>query len=280
MKYLVFILCALVLNACSLSRYNPQPQAEEPAADTPKVELKDERPTLTPPIEAKTGDIHSEEIKPANPDDASTNTEDVTQGQFSYIDQKYGDKKDDQTKVVPEKDTTGDDLAVQLTDTKAKKKLDGVSPEKALMYLEHGNTRFLKGHLRKDGQSKKDIKRLAKAEKPHAIIFTTSDSRVSPEIIFDEKLGEVFVVRAFGLKVDSAVLNSLEYATQYLGTRLIIVMDRNYPGNNSAEFTHAKEVTDKILSQSPVLQNYSTTGQLKIVPAIYSLESGKVAFSK
>jgi len=261
-----------------VANVNPEPTPAT-AESTSKVEIKDDQ---------QASPISSEEIKPQDPTDASTNVEDVTKGQLSFIDKKYGKNKDteEQTATAATATATGSDeiaeteaevtLALATPKGNALKKLNGTAPEKALMYLKHGNVRFLKGSLRKDGQSKKDVKRLAKNEKPHAIIFTTSDSRVSPEIIFDEKLGEIFVVRNFGLSVDNSVINSLEYATQYLGTRLIVVLDRNYSGSQS--FSHAKEVIEKIMSKSDVLRNYQSQGQLKITVGIYHLESGKVDF--
>lgn len=101
---------------------------------------------------------------------------------------------------------------------------EGVAPEKALGWLKNGNTRFKKGFLRKDGQSKKDIERLSKGQAPHTIVLSCSDSRVPPEIVFDQKLGEIFVVRTAGQTLDPTSLASMEYAIEHLGTRLILVM--------------------------------------------------------
>jgi carbonic anhydrase len=103
---------------------------------------------------------------------------------------------------------------------------EGVEPEKALGWLQNGNKRFQKGKgwLRKDGQAKADIKRLTEKQRPHAIILACSDSRVPPEIVFDQKLGEVFVIRTIGEALDENVIGSIEYALTTLGTRLLVVM--------------------------------------------------------
>lgn len=101
---------------------------------------------------------------------------------------------------------------------------DGVDPEKSLGWLKNGNTRYRKGFLRKDGQSKKDIERLSTGQKPHAIILSCSDSRVPPEIVFDQKLGEIFVVRTAGQSLDPNAIGSIEYAVEHLGSKLIVVM--------------------------------------------------------
>jgi carbonic anhydrase len=100
----------------------------------------------------------------------------------------------------------------------------GIEPSKSLQWLKNGNIRFVKGSLRKDGQSKKDVSRLSKGQKPHAIVLSCSDSRLPPELVFDQKLGELFTVRTAGESLDSSVIASIEYAVAHLGARLILVM--------------------------------------------------------
>jgi carbonic anhydrase len=100
----------------------------------------------------------------------------------------------------------------------------GTDPKIAMGWLKNGNTRYLKGFLRKDGQAPQDIKRLSTGQKPHTIILSCSDSRVPPEVLFDQKLGEVFVIRTAGQALDHNAIGSIEYAVEHLGTRLILVM--------------------------------------------------------
>ncbi|MEI8347245.1 MAG: carbonic anhydrase [Pseudomonadota bacterium] len=78
--------------------------------------------------------------------------------------------------------------------------------------------------MRKDGQSAVDREHLVAGQKPHSIIISCSASRIPPEIIFDQKLGEVFVVRNAGEALDSVSLASIEYAIEHLGSRLILVL--------------------------------------------------------
>lgn len=99
-----------------------------------------------------------------------------------------------------------------------------VPADKALSWLKNGNRRFVKGFLRADGQKKSDIKRLSAGQAPHSIVLSCSDSRVPPEIVFDQKLGEIFVVRTAGPNLDPAVIASIEYAVEHLGSNLILVM--------------------------------------------------------
>ncbi len=111
-----------------------------------------------------------------------------------------------------------------------------VPSEKALGWLKNGNTRFQKGFFRKDGASKKDVERLSKGQSPHSIILSCSDSRVPPEVIFDQKLGEVFVVRAIGPSIDNASIASIEYAITHLGSNLLVVMGHTSCGAVTTAF--------------------------------------------
>lgn len=100
----------------------------------------------------------------------------------------------------------------------------GISPSTSLNWLVNGNKRFYKSNVRKDGQSPSDIERLSTGQTPHAIILSCSDSRVPPEVVFDQKLGEIFVVRTAGEALDNNVIGSIEYAVEHLGSNLIVVM--------------------------------------------------------
>ncbi len=127
----------------------------------------------------------------------------------------------------------------------------GVPPEKSLGWLKNGNTRYVKGSLRKDGQSAKDVKRLVSGQTPHAIVLSCSDSRVPPEIVFDQKLGEIFVVRNAGEIPDSASVASIEYALEHLGSRLLVVMGHTSCGAVKA----AISTLDGADAGSPSLNN-------------------------
>lgn len=93
----------------------------------------------------------------------------------------------------------------------------------ALAMLKEGNERYVKGELaNKDGYTA-DREVLKDGQKPFAVIVTCADSRVAPEIFFDQKLGDIFVIRNAGNVCDPTALGSLEYAVEHLGTRLIVV---------------------------------------------------------
>ena len=100
----------------------------------------------------------------------------------------------------------------------------GVSASQSLSWLKNGNTRYTHHKLRADGQSKEDVTRLSTGQRPHAIVLSCSDSRVPPEILFDQKLGEIFVVRTAGEALGDNAIGSIEYAIEHLGSKLIVVM--------------------------------------------------------
>jgi len=115
-------------------------------------------------------------------------------------------------------------LSFSLVAKEAHHVAKGVDPAVVLGWLRQGNQRYLKGNVRHNGQSAKDITRLSTGQKPHTIILSCSDSRVPPEIVFDQKLGELFVVRTAGEALEANVIGSIEYAVEHLSSRLIIVM--------------------------------------------------------
>lgn len=112
----------------------------------------------------------------------------------------------------------------------------GVDYESAISKLRTGNSRYTTGFLRKDGQSQSDRDRLVPGEKPHTIVLSCSDSRVPPEVVFDQKLGEVFVVRTAGEALDSSAIASIEYALDHLGSHLLVVMAHESCGAVKAAF--------------------------------------------
>jgi carbonic anhydrase len=100
-----------------------------------------------------------------------------------------------------------------------------VTPDAALKKLEEGNQRYISGKVAacKDSDAAKRA-RLAKSQAPFAIVLSCSDSRVPPEIVFDQSMGEIFVVRVAGNVVDPVILGSIEYAAEHLGSPLIMVL--------------------------------------------------------
>lgn len=104
------------------------------------------------------------------------------------------------------------------------------NPVAAWKALKEGNERFVAGEPAHPSQSIADRARLTTGQKPTAVLFGCADSRVAAEIIFDQGLGDMFVVRTAGHVVDSAVLGSIEYAVTVLDVPLIVVLGHDSCG--------------------------------------------------
>jgi carbonic anhydrase len=191
-----------------------------------------------------------------------------------------------------------------------------MSPDKALAQLMAGNQRFqhdATGHPLLHAKRRAE---LAGGQAPFAVILSCSDSRVPPELIFDQGLGGLFVVRLAGNTVTRAGLESIDYAVDHLGTSLIMVLGhdscgavkgalaecvskpaskailpeifanicpavgqaREKGGDNLESSSIDLNVTEqvKILESSALFKKRIADGNLKIVGARYNLESGKV----
>jgi carbonic anhydrase len=99
-------------------------------------------------------------------------------------------------------------------------------PDEVLASLMEGNKRFMEGKLKHPGRAPKDFQALAEGQAPPAIILGCADSRVAPEILFDQGVGDLFVVRGAGNMVGSGPIlkGSIEFAVAVLGARLIMVL--------------------------------------------------------
>ncbi len=93
-----------------------------------------------------------------------------------------------------------------------------------MLRLKEGNVRFAKGHTLLADSSPRRRSSLVAGQNPAVAVLACSDSRVSPEIIFDQGLGELFVVRVAGNVVDDTVLGSIEYAVEHLGVSVVAVV--------------------------------------------------------
>ena len=101
--------------------------------------------------------------------------------------------------------------------------MPNTSPATAWKTLKEGNERFVAGSPEHPNQSVKRRASLASGQQPIAAILGCADSRVSAELLFDQGLGDIFVVRTAGQAIDSAVLGSLEYAVAVLNVPLVVV---------------------------------------------------------
>ena len=99
------------------------------------------------------------------------------------------------------------------------------SPDAALARLVEGNERFRDGRARKPRQGTVRRMQIVEDQQPFAAVLACADSRVSPEVVFDQGLGDLFVVRVAGnTAADPVVVGSLEFAVEVLGSILVLVL--------------------------------------------------------
>ena len=99
-----------------------------------------------------------------------------------------------------------------------------MAPDEALKLLKDGNEGFQKDQLMEVDLGSKKREKLINGQSPFAVIVTCSDSRVPPELIFNQGLGDLFVVRMAGNVIDKIQLGSVEYAVKHLKSPLIVVI--------------------------------------------------------
>jgi carbonic anhydrase len=114
-------------------------------------------------------------------------------------------------------------------------------PDAVLTLLLDGNKRFVKGEAAQPRLKPEDFARLAEGQAPLAVIVACSDSRAAPELVFDQGLGDLFVVRVAGNIISGAgasVKGSVEYAVAELGVKLIVVLGHSQCGAVKAAIKH------------------------------------------
>jgi carbonic anhydrase len=186
--------------------------------------------------------------------------------------------------------------------------------EAALAELKEGNRHHVQHRYRHPHETPTRQKSLIGGQHPHAMILGCADSRVPPEIIFDQGLGDLFTIRVAGNITDDAILGSIEYAAEHLHTPLLVVMGhgscgavtaateageapghlpalvrsirpavekaRGMPGDVVANAVrlNVEMVVAQIRASAPLLNEMVKTGHLRVVGAVYSLESGEVTW--
>lgn len=184
-----------------------------------------------------------------------------------------------------------------------------IPPDKAIENLMQGNIRYLNETLQFSNRSHERRVETISDQKPFAAIICCSDSRGSPEIIFDQGIGDLFVVRVAGNVVGPVELASLEYSAVFLESSLIMVLGHQNCGAIKAvldgntkdiepiadlvapSIEHTKNRTGvhlenaikenvfhfvQVLQENPVLADLIKKERLKIVGAYYDFNTGKV----
>lgn len=187
-----------------------------------------------------------------------------------------------------------------------------ITGDEALAKLIEGNRRHLSGDFTITQRLAERRHEVAKAQHPFAAIVGCSDSRLPPEIVFDHSLGDLFVVRVAGNIVDEHGLGSIEFAATQFGTPLVLVlgharcgavaaalagapvpghigslieaikpsilMSKGLPGDalDNAIRANIRHTVAELTDSKPILSDLVRAGKLKIVGAMYDLDTGKV----
>ncbi|MCL5005785.1 MAG: carbonic anhydrase [Acidobacteria bacterium] len=188
------------------------------------------------------------------------------------------------------------------------------SPEEIWAGLMAGNKRFQDGNP----APREYVHRragLANGQRPRVIVLTCSDSRVSPSLVFDQNLGDLFVIRTAGNVADPVALGSIEYAAEFLDARVLVIMGHEKCGAVAAAVSgetppspNLEAIVDKVrpalasvkgraggeellrlaeqanvhqsasdlLRNSPLLQQRVKAGRLTLIKALYQLTTGQV----
>jgi carbonic anhydrase len=192
-----------------------------------------------------------------------------------------------------------------------------LTPDAALERLLAGNKRFVEGNVIKNPSFKNIPAGLRSGQNPYACILSCADSRVGPELCFDEGQGDLFVARLAGNYVNTDMLASLEYGALMLKSPLIMVLGHTECGAISAAIKAEKDNVDfpghiqviaskldqavrrakavggkrttevaienvklnvaELRQSTPIIRKLADAGQLKIVGGLYDLETGKVS---
>ena len=182
----------------------------------------------------------------------------------------------------------------------------------AMNLLKAGNQRFISDKSEVINVNSARRKELEKGQHPYATVISCSDSRVTPALVFNSGLGDIFDIRLAGNVVDDDALGSVEYAVEHLHTPVIVVMGHENCGGVTAAYNqvvkgemahgHVEDLVDEIeesinknqtldqairsnvnyvvaeVKKDPVVATAIKNGQVKVIGAYYDLD-GKVTFN-
>lgn len=132
--------------------------------------------------------------------------------------------------------------------------------ETSLQKLAAGNSRFSHHHPVHPDEDTKRMVAISKEQHPFAAVICCSDSRVPPELLFDQGFGDLFVIRTAGNIIGGVEIGSIEYAVEHLGVKLIIVMGHENCGAVKAFIAggeapgHIKEIVDSLKNEQEIIK--------------------------
>ncbi|MHB0959471.1 MAG: carbonic anhydrase [Pirellulaceae bacterium] len=145
---------------------------------------------------------------------------------------------DEPTKGTANQPSAGDNSPASRSpgDHHSEATKQSIVPESALAQLLEGNRRFVDGTPIHPHSSADYRASLATEQHPFATVLTCSDSRVTPVLIFDQGIGDLFVISVAGNVIDDDVAASIEYAVDHLGTKLVVIMGHENCGALTAAY--------------------------------------------
>lgn len=185
--------------------------------------------------------------------------------------------------------------------------------DQAMQALMDGNKRYIAGNPTHPHQDMQRVAEVSQGQTPFAIILSCADSRVAPEILFDQGVGDIFIIRVAGnVAADDTIIASMEYAVAMLGVPLLMVLGHqscgavaaavqggDLPGHlnslvqaiapavaqaqrqtgdtvDNAISANVRLMVEKLQVMEPIFAEKVRSGALKVVGARYSLETGSV----
>ncbi len=187
--------------------------------------------------------------------------------------------------------------------------LVSMEPDAALERLQKGNQRYVEDLLEHPDRTSERRSAIVAKQNPFAVVLGCSDSRVAPEIVFDQGVGDLFVVRVAGNVAGPIEIDSIEYAVEYLNASLIVVLGHQHCGAVDAVMQGKTQDIEAIaehirpaiaqcaqnkvtsldrcvkenvlfvtqaLRKSSVIQKWVEEKKVRVVGGYYCLETGKV----
>lgn len=189
-----------------------------------------------------------------------------------------------------------------------------LAPDEAMQKLLEGNRRYFSGKMIHPNKDEMRRKELASGQSPFAVVIGCSDSRVPPELIFDQGFGDLFVVRVAGGCIDPVVTSSVEYVVEHLGASVVVVLGhkrcaavsiaattenpkgyvkvlvdalkpavdegRKKPGDivYNSILANVQMTADKFKESEHAMGRLVKEGKVKVVGAFYDIDTGEVSF--
>jgi carbonic anhydrase len=184
--------------------------------------------------------------------------------------------------------------------------------DQTLKKLTDGNKRYASLKQKHPNQGSRRRAEVSKGQKPFAVIVGCSDSRIPPEILFDQGLGDIFVIRVAGNIVDDVALGSIEYAVDHLNTKLVVILGHSKCGavtatvqggeahghiagivkaiapavkkakgkkgdlTDNAIRANVELVVKQVKTSTPIIAKMVRAGKVKVVGAYYDIGTGLV----